>query len=95
MGSSENFRILKDNQVYMLDDNCETKEIIAYKKVLEDTNRNIIRFQVTNIILDNKDYSEVPSIKEWSNYGNTFYVQYIEPNSSDGDVIKDDIYEVK
>lgn len=44
-GFTENFRILKDDKVYMLDDNCETKEITAYKRLLEDTNGNIIRFQ--------------------------------------------------
>lgn len=39
-----NIRILKDNKVYMLDDNCELKEIKSYKRLLEETNGDLNRF---------------------------------------------------
>lgn len=45
MGSGDFFKILKDNKVYVLDNDYNPKEITAYKKLLEDTNGNLNRFQ--------------------------------------------------
>lgn len=45
MGSGEYFKILKDNKVYTLDNNYNLKEITAYRKLLEDTDGNLNRFQ--------------------------------------------------
>lgn len=45
MGYGEYFKILKDNKVYMLDNNYELKELTAYKKLIEDTNGNLNKFQ--------------------------------------------------
>lgn len=39
-----NVRILKDNKVYMLDNNSELKEIKAYEKLIKDTNGDLSRF---------------------------------------------------
>lgn len=39
-----NIRILKDNKVYMLDDNYELKEIKAYEKLIKDKNGDLNRF---------------------------------------------------
>ncbi|WP_288221430.1 hypothetical protein [uncultured Clostridium sp.] len=48
MGASENFRILKDNKVYILDEDCSLKELTAYKKLIEDTKGNLNRFQISD-----------------------------------------------
>ncbi|MDI9216732.1 MULTISPECIES: hypothetical protein [Clostridium] len=45
MGTGGLFRILTDNKVYMLDNNYNFKEITAYKKLIEETNGDINRFQ--------------------------------------------------
>ena len=45
MGSGETFKILKDNKVYMVDNNYNLKEITAYKKLIEETNGDINRFE--------------------------------------------------
>ncbi|WP_294187323.1 hypothetical protein [uncultured Clostridium sp.] len=45
MGSGDNFRIKKNDKVYILDKNYNLKEITAYKKLIEETNGNLNRFQ--------------------------------------------------
>ncbi|MBD7914473.1 hypothetical protein H9660_04885 [Clostridium sp. Sa3CUN1] len=45
MGDIENFKVLKDNKVYMLDNNYNFKEITAYKELLDKTNGDITRFE--------------------------------------------------
>lgn len=45
MGDGENFKVLKDNKVYILDDNCNLKEITAYKELIDKTNGDINRFE--------------------------------------------------
>lgn len=40
----ENFSVLKNNKVYMLDNNYELMEITAYKKLMEETNIDITKF---------------------------------------------------
>lgn len=45
MGDGENFKVLKDNKVYMLDNNYNFKEITAYKELLDKTNGDINRFE--------------------------------------------------
>ena len=40
-----NVRILKDNKVYMFDNNSELKEIKAYEKLIKDTNGDLNRFE--------------------------------------------------
>lgn len=45
MGDGENFKVLKDNKVYMLDNNYNFKEITAYKELLDKTNGDMNRFE--------------------------------------------------
>ncbi len=47
MGAGDPFRIFKDNKVYTLDSNYNLKEITAYKKLIEDTNGNLNRFDTS------------------------------------------------
>lgn len=44
MGDGENFKVLKDNKVYMLDNSYNLKEIMAYKELIDKTNGDITRF---------------------------------------------------
>ncbi len=45
MGFAENFKVLKNNKVYKTDSNYNLKEITAYKKLIEETNEDINRFE--------------------------------------------------
>ncbi|MCF0148439.1 MAG: hypothetical protein HUJ77_08580 [Clostridium sp.] len=47
MGTEGKLRILKDNKVYELDENYNLKEATAYKKLIEDTNGDINRFELS------------------------------------------------
>lgn len=47
MGYGNNFRVLKDNKVYILDYNYELKEIKAYENLLEEIDGDLNRFQAS------------------------------------------------
>lgn len=47
MGVSEQIKVLKNDKVYELDENYNLKEATEYKKLIEDTNADINRFQLS------------------------------------------------
>lgn len=47
IGGGSNFKILKENRVYTLDNNYNLKEINAYKKLIDETKGDLVRFEAS------------------------------------------------